>query len=236
MNMSVTSALFDLDGTLVDPAGAITSGIRHALVAHGLADPGEAQVEALVGPPLQVGLRTIDGVTDENIEKIIATYRSRYEEVGMDESKIYPGIIQLLQALRRANIYVAVTTAKPVNIARMLLDRKGLTEHLDAIHGNDSEHGEMGSSKTHIVAAALKDADLDASSSVVIGDRYYDVDAARENSVASIGVSWGFAQDNELSHADLLVDTTGQLAVALLGEQIAQTLESENNGVQEGAK
>lgn len=236
MNMSVTSALFDLDGTLVDPAGAITSGIRHALVAHGLADPGEAQVEALVGPPLQVGLRTISGVTDENIEKIIATYRTRYEEVGMDESKVYPGIIELLQALRRANVYVAVTTAKPVNIARMLLDRKGLTEHLDAIHGNEGEHGAMGSSKAHIVAAALKDADLDASSSVVIGDRYYDVDAARENSVKSIGVSWGFAQGDELSHADLLVDSTTELAVALLGEKAAEIFETEASVVQKGAE
>jgi len=236
VNMSVTSALFDLDGTLVDPAGAITSGIRHALVAHGLADPGESRVEALVGPPLQVGLRTIEGVTDTNIDQIIATYRTRYEEVGMDESKVYPGIIELLQALRRANIYVAVTTAKPVNIARLLLDRKGLTEHLDAIHGNDGEHGAMGSSKTHIVAAALKDAELDASSSVVIGDRYYDVDAARENSVSSIGVAWGFAQGDELSHADLLVDTTQQLAVALLGEQAAKSLELEPNVMQEGAK
>lgn len=236
MNMSVTSALFDLDGTLVDPAGAITSGIRHALVAHGLADPGEAQVEALVGPPLQVGLRTISGVTDENIEKIIATYRTRYEEVGMDESKVYPGIIELLQALRRANVYVAVTTAKPVNIARMLLDRKGLTEHLDAIHGNEGEHGAMGSSKAHIVAAALKDADLDASSSVVIGDRYYDVDAARENSVKSIGVSWGFAQGDELSDADLVVDSVTELAAALLGEQAAEIFETEASVVQKGAE
>ena len=67
--MSVTSVLFDLDGTLVDPAGSITSGIRHALVANGVTDPGEEAVEALVGPPLQIGLRTLDGVSDGNIEQ-----------------------------------------------------------------------------------------------------------------------------------------------------------------------
>ncbi len=236
MNMSVTSVFFDLDGTLVDPAGAITSGIRHALVAHGLSDPGEARVEALVGPPLQVGLRTLDGVTDKNIDSIIAAYRDRYEEVGMDESRVYPGIIPLLDALRRENIYVAVTTAKPVNIARLLLDRKGLTAHLDAIHGNADEHGTHGSSKTHIVAEALSHAGVDPTTSVVVGDRYYDLDAARENSVASIGVAWGFAQGDELVRANYQVNNVRELAGVLLGEQAATSIEMETNVMQEGAK
>ncbi|MGJ3403320.1 HAD hydrolase-like protein [Glutamicibacter sp. Je.9.36] len=234
--MSVTSVLFDLDGTLVDPAGAITSGIRHALTSHGLADPGEARVEALVGPPLQIGLRTLDGVTDGNIDSIIAAYRARYAEVGMAESVIYPGIVALLDALRAAGIYVAVTTAKPINIARQLIARKGLDEHLDAIHGNADEHGSMGSSKTHIVAEALEHGQLDPASSVVVGDRYYDWDAARENSVASVGVAWGFAQDDELQQAGTTVATTRDLAELLLGAQLANTLNLDDDLMQEGAK
>lgn len=234
--MSVTSVLFDLDGTLVDPAGAITLGIRHAVTSHGLADPGEARVEALVGPPLQIGLRTLDGVTDENIDSIIAAYRARYAEVGMAESVIYPGIVALLDALRAAGIHVAVTTAKPINIARQLIVRKGLDEHLDAIHGNADEHGSMGSSKTHIVAEALEHGQLDPASSVVVGDRYYDWDAARENSVASVGVAWGFAQDDELQQAGTTVATTRDLAELLLGAQLANTLNLDDDLMQEGAK
>lgn len=236
MNKSVTSVLFDLDGTLVDPAGAITSGIRHALLAHGVADPGEARVEALVGPPLQVGLRTLPGVADGNIDAIIASYRARYAEVGMDESEIYPGMVQLLQALRAAGIHVAVTTAKPIAIARQLIARKGLDAHLDAIHGNADEHGTMGSSKTHIVAEALEYGKLDPARSVVVGDRHYDWDAAAENSVASIGVAWGFAQAGELQRADRQVSTAKELAALLLGARAAGTLDLDENIMQEGAK
>lgn len=220
--MSVTSVLFDLDGTLVDPAGAITSGIRHALVAHGLTDPGEEFVEGLVGPPLQVGLRTIAGVTDENIDLIIAEYRKRYSEVGMAQSVVYPGIRLLLGALREAGIHVAVTTAKPENIALELIDKQGLEPLFDAIHGNAGEHGKMGSSKTHIVAEALRAGKLDPLTSVVVGDRYYDLDAARENGVRSIGVAWGFALPNELDVADHQVSTAGELASLLLeGQHLA---------------
>ncbi|PRA12605.1 haloacid dehalogenase [Arthrobacter sp. MYb211] len=216
--------LFDLDGTLVDPAGSITSGIRHALVAHDVADPGEEAVEALVGPPLQIGLRTLDGVTDENIDQIIAAYRARYAAVGMAASRVYPGLRELLAALRAAGIYVAVTTAKPEPIARDLIAKQGLDSSLDAIFGNASEHGSLGSSKTHIVRAALQAGELDPARTVVVGDRYYDLDAARENSVASIGVSWGFALPNELDAADHLADSVPELAVLLLGEERAAAL------------
>ncbi|WP_313813116.1 HAD hydrolase-like protein [Glutamicibacter sp.] len=233
--MSVASVLFDLDGTLVDPAGSITSGIRYALVAHGIADPGEERVEALVGPPLQIGLRTLDGVDDENIDAIIDTYRTRYAEVGMSQSRLYPGIRELLTALRSEGIHVAVTTAKPEHIARELIAAQRLTDCLDAVHGNTSEHGGHGSSKAHIVAAALHAGALDPARSVVVGDRHYDIDAARANSVASIGVNWGFAQGGELSIADYRVSTTAALADLLLGAERAKQIKL-HELMQEGAQ
>lgn len=233
--MSVASVLFDLDGTLVDPAGSITSGIRYALVAHGIPDPGEERVEALVGPPLQVGLRTIEGVTDANIDSIIAAYRQRYSEVGMRQSAVYPGMRQLLDALRAAGIHTAVTTAKPLPIARELIAKQGLDTSLDAVHGNNGEGGSHGSSKAHIVAAALRHANLDPARSVVVGDRYYDLDAARENSVASIGVRWGFAQGDELDAADYRVSSAAELAVLLLGKDAAAQANPDEL-LQEGAQ
>lgn len=232
--LSVSNVLFDLDGTLVDPAGAITSGIRFALTAHGLPDPGEERVAALVGPPLQVGLRTLDGVDDSNIERIIAAYRKQYAEQGMARSRIYPGIIQLLARLRESGMYLAVTTAKPEPIARQLLEIQQLDGAFDAIHGNAGEAGAHGSSKAHIVAAALDHARLDPDSSVVVGDRYYDLDAARDNRLRSIGVRWGFAQGDELDDADFVVNDTAELAALLLApEEAAARRQVET---QEGAK
>lgn len=232
--LSVSSVLFDLDGTLVDPAGAITSGIRAALRTHALPDPGEERVAALIGPPLHVGLRTLDGVQDSNIEQVIATYREHYARVGMAQSRIYPGIGPLLTRLRHTGIYLAVTTAKPEPIARQLLKVQQLDHAFDAIHGNSGEVGHHGSSKAHIVAAAVKHAGLDLQSCVVVGDRHYDLDAARANQMRSIGVRWGFAQDNELDVADHVVGDTAELAELLLGPQSAMSTNAKET--QEGIK
>lgn len=225
--LSVSSVLFDLDGTLVDPAGAITSGIRYALRTHGLPDPGEDRVAALIGPPLHIGLRTLAGVDDANIDQIIATYREQYARQGMAQSQIYPGITQLLAQLRDAGMYLAVTTAKPEPIARQLLEVQGLDSAFDAVHGNRGEVGEHGSSKAHIVAAAVQRADLNPQSCVVVGDRYYDLEAARDNQIRSIGVRWGFAQGSELAVADHVVDNTSELAALLLGATTPSALKND---------
>ena len=222
--MSVTSVLFDLDGTLVDPAGSITSGLRQALVANGLPDPGETRAETLVGPPLQVGLRTIDGVDDSNIDSIIEAYRLRYHSTGMDQARIYPGITELLSALRAAGVHVAVTTAKPVDVARELIARKQLDGYLDGIYGNAGEHAGMGSSKAHIVRQALDEGGLDRQHAVVVGDRFYDLDAARDNGLRFIGVDWGFAQPGELDAADSQAASAAELAQLLLGTRSAADL------------
>ena len=50
---------------------------------------------------------------------------------------------------------------------------------------------------------------IDAASAAMIGDRAVDIEAARQEfGISSIGVSWGFGQDDELARAapNFLVD------------------------------
>ena len=221
-----SAVLLDLDGTLVDPAGAITSGIRHALTQAQIPDPGEEKLLSLIGPPLTIGLAGIDGVEAGNIGSLIAAYRAQYAETGMAASRPYPGVPELLAALRAAGTTVLVATAKPTHIARALLEVQGITPLLDGIFGNDDEGDGISSSKAHILAAAIAEHDLDPARCVMVGDRRYDIEAAHENDMASIGAGWGFAEAGELeaagagAHAaDLAV-----LAGLLLGNAAEETL------------
>lgn len=54
--------IFDLDGTLVDPAGGITGGIAAALREIGFPVPGQPVLESMVGPKLSDSLEHIAGV------------------------------------------------------------------------------------------------------------------------------------------------------------------------------
>jgi phosphoglycolate phosphatase-like HAD superfamily hydrolase len=45
----------------------------------------------------------------------------------------------------------------------------------------------------------------------MVGDTINDFEAARVNSIFSVGVSWGYAREGELSQADLVIDRAEDL-------------------------
>ncbi|HXD28090.1 MAG TPA: HAD hydrolase-like protein [Arthrobacter sp.] len=198
------AVLLDLDGTLVDPAGGITGGILHALLRHGIPHPGEAHLQSLVGPPLASGLLSVPGMTEELLPRVIATYRDQYAAHGMAASRVYPGIAELLTALRADGRVLAVATSKPEPLARRLLAAKGLDGYFDSIHGSSPDElsaPTRTTGKPHIVAAALQATGQGEGHTIMVGDRLHDIEGARVNGLAAIGVSWGFAADGELEAA-----------------------------------
>lgn len=228
------AVLLDLDGTLVDPAGGITGGILHALLANGIAHPGDEHLDSLVGPPLASGLMTIPGMTEALLPRVIADYREQYAAHGMAASRVYPGIEDLLTALRAAGRILAVATSKPEPLARRLLAAKGLDGYFDSIHGSAPDEVSAPtrtSGKPHIVAAALEATGQGPQRTVMIGDRLHDIEGARVNGLPAIGVSWGFAADGELEAAGAaaVVHSPAELG-RLLGAADATTVDALRDG------
>lgn len=214
------SVLFDLDGTLVDPAGGITGGMAHALAAVGLPVPGDDALSAMIGPKLADALVSIAGVPQERVPEVIDAYRSWYATTGMDMSRVYPGVRELLAELKARGHRLAVATQKPEPLANALLAHHGINHCFDVIRGSHADEtlmpGEPGyrAGKSEIIASALAGvstlAGLGSSpnavpgtvrEAVMVGDRHQDVHGARSNGLDCIGVSWGFAPDGELAAA-----------------------------------
>lgn len=232
--------LFDLDGTLVDPAGGITEGIAQALRALDLPVPGEAALASMVGPKLADALTSIAGVPTDRVEHVIANYRAWYAAEGMAMSTVYPGVRELLAQLAAGGVVLGVATQKPEPLAVELLTRHGLAQFFTTIRGAHADEtlkpGDPGyrPGKAEIIAAALADAGAAADGAaaddagaatasaraVMVGDRQQDVAGARANQLACIGVSWGFAADGELAAAGAagVVQTAVELAQALTGD------------------
>ncbi|UWX95703.1 HAD hydrolase-like protein [Arthrobacter zhaoxinii] len=212
--------LFDLDGTLVDPAGAITGGISSALAACGLPVPSEADLHRMVGPSLMTSLRDIAGVPEDRLDAVIAHYRQGYRQSGMRQSRPYPGIIGAVERLRREGT-VAVATQKPEHLAVELLGVQGMGDLFASVHGSPADELAAAAlnGKAGIIRAALERHAGSYDRAVMIGDRRHDVEGAAANGIDCIGVSWGFAADGELEAAGaaVVVDSAGDLPDAVLG-------------------
>ncbi|MCC9145358.1 MULTISPECIES: HAD hydrolase-like protein [unclassified Arthrobacter] len=215
-----TLVLFDLDGTLVDPAGAITGGISSALAACGLPVPPEADLQRMVGPSLVTSLRDIARVPGDRLEAVIRHYRQGYRESGMAQSRPYPGIQRAVELLRR-DMTVAVATQKPEHLAVELLEVQGMGNLFGSVHGSpaDEQAAAALDGKRSIIRAALDRHADSYDRAVMIGDRRHDVEGAAANGLGCIGVSWGFAAEGELQAAGAaaVVDTAEELVDAVLG-------------------
>ncbi|MFF1253407.1 HAD hydrolase-like protein [Pseudarthrobacter sp. NPDC058329] len=218
MTQTTVPVIFDLDGTLVDPAGGITDGIASALRGLGLPVPGQDLLEAMIGPKLSDSLLNVAQVPAELLDEVIRRYREYYVATGISQSRIYPGVREVLESFAAAGRPIAVATQKPEGLARTVLAHHGIDTLFQGIHGSaDDESAVAGVplGKTEIIAAALRD--LGTQHALMVGDRAQDVSGAIANGLDCIGVAWGFAPDGELEIAGAVavVGTAGELVATL---------------------
>jgi phosphoglycolate phosphatase len=227
MNAPVPSLrCFDLDGCVVVSDEAIGDGLRHALRLIGLPMPDAERMRAAIGPPListfsamlrEAGHDTSGGEGAQLLTTAVAAYRARYAEVGFDLTRPVPGVVELLDRLRAAEIGATViVTAKPTAVAEPLLEHLGLRDAFDAVYG--APMGPEVEEKRVTLARALETTGVEAHSAVMIGDRSHDVHAGRSCGTRTVGVLWGAGDraELELAGADLVVARPGELEDVLL--------------------
>jgi len=193
-------ALFDLDGTLTDPAEGITASFAAGLVAVGLDPDDHGDLTRFIGPPLQDSYGEL-GLDTAGVEAAVAGYRERFAAGGMFENEVYPGIPKLLDDLTEAGWTLAVATSKPEKFTHLILRRFELADHFTVVSG-----ATMDGSRRHkydIVMRALEQLDATpADRSVMIGDRAVDITAAHKAGIGSIGVVYGYGTPEELIGAN----------------------------------
>lgn len=198
------AVLWDLDGTILDPAGAITDGIADALVEHGYARPSESELMKFVGPPVYYSLEHFTDVPADKFADIIATYRGRYLEQGIKKSKIYPGVRQTLNVFKAAGYAQALATQKPLHLALDVLKKFDLDGYFEVVGGSRDELSgqnlHMPSDKPGIIAFVLEELQIRYGkvTAVMVGDRLYDGQGASAHGLNSLGVAWGYGSSKEL--------------------------------------
>lgn len=205
MNAQAPVVLWDLDGTVLDPAGAITEGIAEALWTCGF--PVPENLERFVGPPIGESLRRFTDVPEDQIAQVVSVYRAGYLTEGLERTRAYPGIEKELGRLRTLGVRQAVATQKPERIAVEVVERFGLTEYFETVSGaaDDLAQPAAGRASLHdkpeIIGEALRRLGIntpDPHRTVMIGDRRYDAEGAHAHGIDCLGAGWGFGRPGEL--------------------------------------
>ena len=209
-------AIFDLDGTITDPKVGITTSAKYALGELGYKNQAEQDLTWMIGPPLLDTFIKLTGCDSKEAQKLIDKYRERYSILGVHENTLYPGIKDFLEILKKKNICLAIASSKPTIFVEQILDDFNIKEYFTVIQGSDMAGKYV--EKEDVLNIALEKLGIACdeeklSKAVMIGDRKFDVLAAKKIGIKSIAVMYGYAVEGEWDnlHADKFVSTTQEL-------------------------
>ena len=206
--------LFDLDGTLTESDEGITNCVRYALTEMGRPVPDDADLKKFIGPPLQWSFVHVAGLPEAEIPQALALYRARFSELGWKENRVYPGIASLLRAIKRRGGRIALASAKPEVFCRKILEFFGLAPYFDRVSA--ASLTDASPEKRGLIERALPE-EADRTRCVMIGDRKYDIEGARDAGVKSVGVNYGYGTKSEFAGADYVAETVADLQDYLVG-------------------
>ena len=213
-----STVLFDLDGTLTDPFEGITGGVLYALEHLGYDCPPRRELTSFIGPPLLDEFMRRFGMDEQTAQEAVRLYRVYYADKGLFENSVTDGAPELLSALRAAGRTVCLATSKPEPFARRILDHFGLTQYFDYIGGATFD-GRI-SAKADVVRLVLEKTAADPARSVLVGDRFHDIEGARAAGIRCIAVLTGFGSREEFAehHADYVAENLAQVGSIILAD------------------
>ena len=216
--MAWNTILFDLDGTLTDPAEGITKAVEAALNHYSIAVEDRSTLHKFIGPPLDESFPEFYGFDAARTAEATEVFRAYFDRQGWRENIPYPGVEDMLRDLRAAGKRLLVATSKPEVFALRIMEHFGLARYFDHVCGAPLDNQE-GAKKAAVIRDALRRAGVeDLSTAVMVGDRRHDIDGARQAGLEAVGVLWGYGdlQELEASHPVHIVESFDGLKKVLI--------------------
>ena len=186
--------LFDIDGTLLDSAHDICGAVQQVL------DSASAPPVTFDFLRSYIGRHLIDLFSDvfprytpEQIDQLIALYRTIYLGRGHAMTSVYPGVAEGLAALggRKGS-----ATTKGTPTTRAVLEQFGLLQYFDHVQGTD---GFPCKPAPDVIFTALKALDARPEDCLFVGDSAADMEAGRRAGVKTCAVRYGYGKADDLA-------------------------------------
>ena len=216
IDFTANAVLFDFDGTTADTGRGIFNCVRYAAHSFGWDIPGDEVLRTFVGPPLHTSFKRVFNISEAEALKAVEKYRELYSAQGMLQFDLYDGITDVIPELRKSGVKTAVATSKPDRFIHRILAHAGIDCLFDCVSAPFDKNGDT--SKAQLIERAVIALKAEKEHTVMIGDRKFDIEGAKEAGVKGVGVLWGYGSEDELVNAgaDYIVSSPAELKRLLL--------------------
>ncbi len=208
--------VFDLDGTLVDSAGDLATGINQTLerLAPGTPPLSRDTVRSFIGNgarKLVARSLAAAGLT-LSVEETMPLFVDSYRRCLLETTVLYAGTEEALDRL--GDRMLAVLTNKPGDLSRVILKQLGVARCFFRVYGG----GDLPAAKPDPAGLLrlLAEAGVAPGETLMVGDSAVDVRTGRAAGTRTVGVSYGFDPAGlQVDPPDLMVGNLRELARAL---------------------
>lgn len=217
--MMYQHVIFDLDGTITEPAEGIIGGVVYALKQFGITVSDQTTLYPYIGPPLRESFQQFHNLSASQAENAVSFYREYYSTKGIYQNQIMPGMETAFQVLREHGCHLYVATSKPELYANQILEYLKLKPYFDWVAG--STFDKTRDTKSAVIAYLLDKMGRDSqdtSDIVMVGDRKFDVIGAQEFGILTIGVLFGYGsrEEFEACHCAYLAEDARKMTDIIL--------------------
>ena len=195
--------LFDLDGTLTDPATGLIKSFKYALDKMGVDYGAPETLTRFIGPPLYAEWQRVFNFSDSEVDTALKTFRAYYGEYGWWDNRIYNGIDEMLSKLKASGLTLAVATSKPEIFAKKVLKLFEIDKYFDFVGAADTDRTR--DKKYEVIDYVFANlGEEKRKNAILVGDRRYDAEGAAIAGIDSLGVLWGHGSEEEIDGAGFL--------------------------------
>jgi len=218
--------IFDLDGTLIKSEEGLYDSITYALEKSGVHPGDRKDMKRMIGPVLWESFQKFYNMSAEEADRANAFFTEFYDREGIYNASVYEGVEQMLETLRNAGRILLVVTAKPRDMAEIVLNHTGIDQYFQAVIGpaRDDKKTDKGSllRKALSFLANTGTDHFNKEQAVMVGDRRFDIEGAAGTAIHSIGVLYGYGDRQELINAGAtyLAETPADVVKLLCRESL----------------
>lgn len=188
------SVIFDLDGTLADTSADLIAAANACFRTLGAGDVLHPVTDALTAfhggrAMLRLGFLRLGEVREAEVDRQYPLLLAAYAEAIDTHTRLYPGAVAAVQALRAAGFACAICTNKPEGLAETLTRRLGIRDLFGALIGADTLPTRKPDAAPYV--AAVQRVGGTVARSLLVGDTATDVDTGRACGVPVVLVTFG---------------------------------------------
>lgn len=187
----IKNYFFDFDKTLADTGDVSVIATQDAFKAFNLTPPPRDTILDLMGIPAEISVpqMTDKKLSNDEVKQICEEFRTIYQLIEFNNTKLYPGIAELLTTLYKEGKKLFVVSSKATGPLNRNLENLGILSYFTAIIGCDKV--------THFkpepegINVLVEKYNLKLDESMMIGDARYDLQMGKNAGVKTCGAKWG---------------------------------------------